>query len=176
MKTTDNRPGSLETGSIGLRWLVVFGGVTRSGHRRARRVASRGLDDGLDVVWFDGWGETDSDRMRIESASSDAESNLMVVSFAAELSHTVSGRLRKGGWLRTFAIGRQLWRFLRKVGAVLQPRACWLTVRVDVRRLAGHSAPVAIVYTDDQSITSAWYASRIWETVPVSTDPTADPG
>lgn len=175
MTTGDNSPGIPGIGSIGPRWLVVFGGVTRSGHRRARRVASRALDDGLDVVWFDGLGETDSDPMRIESSSSDVESNLVIVPFAAELSRTLSGRLRSGGWLRTSPIGRQLWRLLRKVGSVLQPRACWLTVRADVRRLAGHSPPVAIVYTDDQSITSAWYASRIWETVPVSTDPTTDP-
>ncbi|HJQ90485.1 MAG TPA: hypothetical protein VJ950_02160 [Acidimicrobiia bacterium] len=175
MTTTDNSTGNLGIGSIGPRWLLVFGGVTRSGHRRARRVISRALDVGLDVVWFDGLGETESDPMRIGPLSSDVESNLVIVPFDADLTRTLSARMRSGGWLRTSPIGRPLWRFLRKVGSVLQPRACWLTVRADVRRLAGHSPPAAIVYTDDQSITSAWYASRIWETVPVSSDPTTDP-
>lgn len=42
-------------------WVLVFGGVTREGNRRARRAARSSIKRGHSVVWFDGFGETFED-------------------------------------------------------------------------------------------------------------------
>lgn len=39
-------------------WVLIFGGVTREGNRRARRAARSALADDLSVVWFDGFEES----------------------------------------------------------------------------------------------------------------------
>jgi hypothetical protein len=54
-------PGALDVGSQSARWVLVFGGVTREGNRRARRGAARALEEGWSVVWFDGYGEVFED-------------------------------------------------------------------------------------------------------------------
>ena len=43
-------------------WVVVFGGVTREGNRRARRAINAALEADLSVVWFDGFSERWDDR------------------------------------------------------------------------------------------------------------------
>ena len=42
-------------------WVLVFGGVSREGNRRARRAAAKALDNGFDVVWMDGYAEVFKD-------------------------------------------------------------------------------------------------------------------
>lgn len=155
-----------EAPGIGSEWILLLGGVTRSGHRRAQRVLEEALRSGLDVVWFHGLTETEPHAVDV----SDSTSGLTIIGFGEQLRATVSGRLRSGDGLRTNAIGRQLWRGLRKIGGLLQPRACWRVIEEDIRRLAEKTPPTSIVYTDDQAITSAWYASRIWPGAPVATD------
>ena len=38
-------------------WVMIFGGVTREGNRRARRAVSASIRKGWNVVWFDGFDE-----------------------------------------------------------------------------------------------------------------------
>lgn len=57
----------IELGDIGEHlpddpWIVVFGGGSREGNRRARRAIGRALESDLSVVWFDGFGERWEDR------------------------------------------------------------------------------------------------------------------
>lgn len=161
--------GALNAQGIGPDWMLILGGVTRSGHRRAQRVADQALKSGLDVVWFDGLVDTDP-TTGVGPEESGVSPRLVVVEFGGKLEETLSGRLRAGDGLRTSSMGRQVWRVLRKVGGILQPRACWRVVQSEVRRLSEQTDPIAIVYTDDQAITSAWYASRIWKNASVATD------
>lgn len=42
-------------------WVLILGGVSREGNRRARRAARQALEGGLAVVWFDGFAETHDD-------------------------------------------------------------------------------------------------------------------
>jgi len=163
--------GELDPSPISERWILVLGGVTRQGHRRASRAAATALASGLDVVWFDGYDETEEGFPReFPSAGKDEGGHLVTVDFAEAESHTVSGRLRDGGRLKASPMGRWVWKqLLRRIGSLLRPRACWATIRSDIRILSDRRTPDAIVYTDPVAITSAWYAARIWTGVSVST-------
>lgn len=154
---------------IGPDWVLILGGVTRTGHRRAQRVTELAGNSGLDVVWFDGLVDDESPLETVPDETG-STTTVVVVTFGEELRRTMSGRMRSGDGLRQNALGRQVWRVLRKVGGLLQPRACWRVIEKDVRELANLTPPAGIVYTDDQAITSAWYASRIWRSAPVATD------
>lgn len=144
--------------------------MTKTGHRRAQRVAERAENAGLDVVWFDGLLDDSFATSPIQESETPGSTRLTVIPFGEGLRQTMSGRMRSGDGLRTNAIGRQLWRMLRKVGGLLQPRTCWRVIAKDVGKLSHGTPPTSIVYTDDQAITSAWYASRIWRGAPVTTD------
>lgn len=54
--------GDIEHHHLENPWIVVFGGVTREGNRRARRAIRAALEAGLSVVWFDGFSERWDDR------------------------------------------------------------------------------------------------------------------
>jgi len=161
--------GYLHPTSLSDTWVLIFGGVTREGNRRARRATAVALASGNDVVWFDGFEETDPDtgnRVPLDSAVSDE--GLFILGFVEREAQTLSAKLRLGGRLRSSSLARKLWyAVLRRVGLVLRPRACWKAVRDDVRVLAAASAPASILYCDDYSITSAWRAGRLWESTPI---------
>lgn len=169
MTVTYLKPGQLNLGLIGDPWLLVLGGVTRQGNRRARRAVSTALDSGLDVVWFDGHDQTDGGTMqRAPVEPQSPGGRLVIVDFHEAEARTMSSRLRLGHTLRANTVRRWIWRhFLRRIGSLLRPRACWTTIRPDIRVLSRHTTPDSIVYGDDFAITSAWYTARIWETVPV---------
>lgn len=46
-------------------WILVLGGITREGNRRARRACRDAIDTGLNVVWFDGFEESFDDGSRV---------------------------------------------------------------------------------------------------------------
>lgn len=171
MKTAYFPAGRLDVSAVGDRWLLLLGGVTRQGNRRARRIASSALQSGLDVVWFDGFEETDEgSSMRVPLDVVEPGGSLVIVGFENAERRTLSGRLRLGGSLRANPLGRWIWKLLfRRIGSMTRPRACWAVVRSDIRALARHGIPEAIVYGDDYAITSAWYAGQLWRSAPLST-------
>lgn len=68
-------------------WIVVFGGVTREGNRRARRAIRAALEEGLSVVWFDGFSERwdeqrSSDRVPLDVPVPDGK--VVVVDYRGE--------------------------------------------------------------------------------------------
>lgn len=68
-------------------WIVVFGGVTREGNRRARRAIKAALESELSVVWFDGfsegWGQGQSpDRVLLDVPV--PEGSVIVIDYETE--------------------------------------------------------------------------------------------
>lgn len=164
--------GHLGQDSISRPWIVVFGGVTRIGNRRARRAAARALSWGMDVVWFDGYEEVhpSGSRVRLKASPTDG-AKVVVVGFRNEESSGLAGRLRNRTAGDQEVETSRLWSpTTRRVGNLLRSRACWTAVREDVRRISGIEDPKFIVFTDDHMITSAWYAGRIWAATPICSD------
>lgn len=169
--TSTYEPGDgPQAGTVREPWVLVFGGVTRMGTRRARRAVSEALESGFDVVWFDGSGDEQQETRKPVRLDRGGIGRLHIVAYVDAEAATLASRLRSGRALQSNPLLRALWRHvLRRIGSLLRARACWTTIRPDVKRLARGSAPAAIVCGDDHSITSAWYASRIWPDAPVST-------
>lgn len=67
-------------------WLLVFGGVTREGNRRARRATEAALRSGMSVLWFDGFGEqmagAETDRVPLDAPTEDGR--LLVIDYTRE--------------------------------------------------------------------------------------------
>jgi hypothetical protein len=164
MTTTIISPQQMLPDALAPGWVLIFGGVTRPGNRRARGSATRALASGLDVVWFDGFEETYPDTTeRVPLDDPDPSARLVIVGFASTEEDTLAGRLRTGDVFRKNPVTRWLWaHFLRRMGSLLRARACWTSVRNLVGQLVDNPPPSAIVFGDDYSITSAWYAGRIW--------------
>lgn len=171
MTTTYVTVGELDTDAIGQRWVLVLGGVTRVGNRRARRAATEALQSEFDVVWFDGFeAKHPMTNDRVELELEGETTTLHVVGFGVAEVNTLAGRLRLSKALQTNPVVRVIWRYLlRRLGTFLRARTCWGLIRPDVRRLSDGTPPSAIVFGDDYSITSAWYAGRIWDDVPLAT-------
>ena len=151
-------------------WILVFGGVTREGNRRARRSCSEALNSGFDVIWFDGFEEKllHSDQ-RVPLKGGNAQQRLDIVGYSDRYTTSLSGRLIAAHWMRRRPVTRWIWRkVMRRIGRALRPRSGWTTIRAEVRALAKSTDPTRIVYCDDYAITSAWHAARIWRSVPIS--------
>ena len=108
MTTGPVRVGQLDTDSIGSRWLLLIGGVTKQSHRRGRRVAESALASGLDVVWFDGLD--DRDPSPDSAGLTGAWSNALIVDYTQDLANTLAGRLRASTLRGSTVISRNLWR------------------------------------------------------------------
>lgn len=67
-------------------WVLVLGGVTREGNRRARRAVREATSGGLSAIWFDGFDERyeDAREMRVELGGDLDYSNVVVVCYADE--------------------------------------------------------------------------------------------
>ena len=165
--------GSLEPNLIKRPWIVIFGGVTRIGNRRARRAANRALTWGLDVLWFDGYEESDSvtgARVRLKARPSN-DAKLIVVGFKQREASTFAARLRGNSKTRDGSRVNKVWRGMAgRFGRLFRARTCWSIVRADVRSLSEVADPSFIVYVDDHTLTSAWYAGRIWRSSPICSD------
>lgn len=170
MSAIRNSEPRLDADQIPVPWVLVFGGVTRVGNRRARRAIDQAAGEGWGIVWFDGFCErSDKTGERVPVKGADTM-QLTVVEFSQEEERTLSGRLRLGTVWRRNRIGQFFWtRFGRRLGLILRPRACWKVVASDVHQLRTVPAPCAIVYGDEFALTSAWYAGRMWSSPPIGT-------
>lgn len=149
------------------RWILILGGVTRLANRRARRIAVEALEEGIDVVWFDGF-EEQTDGVRVPLEVEDHDGALWVVGYSATEAGSLAGRLNSGSRMASNRIGRALWKtFGRRLGRILRPRAGWKAIRSSIRSLANGPAPRSIVYCDVYAITSAWHSARLWPKAPI---------
>jgi hypothetical protein len=154
---------------VGDRWALILGGVTRQGNRRARRIATKMLKEGLDVVWFDGFEErSKDDGTRVPLDLDELDGSLTIVGYGESDAKSFAGRLRTGSRMRSNPLTRALWRvLLRRLGTILRPRAGWLIIRPAVEQLSSLPAPRLIVYCDVYSITSGWYSGQLWRSTPI---------
>ena len=162
----------VEPKHVGESWVLVFGGVTRPGNRRARRVVVKALKKGFDVVWFDGFEERYEDtEVRVPLDETVFDASLAIVDYEETERKTFAGRLRSGDGLRSNTLTRTIWKVvLRRLGTILRPRAGWSAIRPGVESLAKGTAPQLIIYCDEYAITCAWYAGRLWRSVLISAD------
>lgn len=153
---------------VGPKWALLLGGVTRQGNRRARRLAVEMLQDGLDVVWFDGFEEASRDGERVPLDVGDVDTGLTIIGFRADDERSWAGKLRAGTGMKSNPITRALWQFLlKRIGTALRPRTCWKIAQPVVDELAKNSTPQIVVYCDIYALTSAWYVGRRWRAVPI---------
>jgi hypothetical protein len=161
--------GFVDPPSVSVSWVLILGGVTRHGNRRARRVAVQMLKDGLDVVWFDGFEERDVDSgSRVPLEVPDVHPEITIVGYRDAEDRSLAGRLRTGSGLKANPFTRAMWKLvLRRIGTVLRPRAGWKAIKPEIEMLAAGPAPRLIVYCDVYAITSAWYAGNQWTSTPI---------
>lgn len=75
-------------------WLLILGGVTRSGNRRARRFAALALELGHNVVWLDGFEEAlDEDGMRVPLDTEAPRAGLTVIGYRDPEQRIILNRL-----------------------------------------------------------------------------------
>jgi hypothetical protein len=173
-------------------WMLVFGGVTREGNRRARAATDVSAGMGLPVVWFDGYREgfDGQPETRVALDMTDSNTQVLIVDYSEdEKSHWVNrmvdsiptmllrplqateGRFQSGFLRRLHsALGRAIRAFrksvLRRISQIFRGAVGWSLVKNDVNAIAKLvSPPVQIVYGDDFAFTQAWHAVRIWPEV-----------
>lgn len=160
-------------------WVLILGGVTREGNRRARRTASAALESGISVVWFDGFEESyesrEGERVPLNQHRSAVGVPITIIGYAEhERGHWLNRMfnplaglerpLPTGGLSRTI-----LTKVLRRISLIFRGVIGWRLVKPDIEELARTApAPIQIVFGDDFALTQAWYAARIWTRVPAA--------
>lgn len=142
-------------------WLLIFGGITHAGRRRASRFAERGSEKDLAIVCFDGYSS--------EPVSECGEA--VVIAYAHLELDSIGARLARytpPGEGRLILLFRKL---VRRIGTLFRPYLTWRLLRPVVLGLGSARAPVAIAYCDDSAIPLAWHAARMWSAPPVISDP-----
>lgn len=178
------------------RVVVVFGGVTRSGDRRARRQLRRAVAAGCDAVWFDAWEGVVHLPTRVERHvfEADQDQTVVVVGYRALERNLLVNRLPNGnrfirqvlerrgllqqpGVVRTMRVFDALWGRLAfpvlvAVAKVARGRMAWPEVAPLVAAVADHlDAPECLIFTDDHSLPVAWNAARfVWRDCPASNE------
>ena len=176
-------------------WILIFGGATREGNRRARRAIRNAVDGDTSVLWFDGFGERGEGREsgRVPLDVSVPDDRVVVIDYSVEerghwlnrmvdtvpdvllkpvvkaenLTRDTRGkqtpvltRMRRA-LERILALIKK--KILKKIAVIFGGRVGWKMVRGDVIHLSEHaSAPSHIIFGDDNAMTLAWYAARLW--------------
>lgn len=165
-------------------WVLVIGGVSREGNRRARRASREAAARGLDVVWLDGYEECDPEnpenRLPISELVGDGET--VILGFKDAERRQFLNRLSLGDsrtrlssgdkngdeiGLRRQPRGGILGKVLRRANKALRGYLIWRRLRPTIRELKANSpAPSAIVYGDGHAVPTAWHTVRIWRNAP----------
>lgn len=166
---------------------VIFGGITRSGDRRARRNVRAAVEDGCDVIWFDGWeGREDSpDGSRRQPLDSALDGTVVIIGYREMERNLVVNRLpqmnrRIDKGVKSLPIGnsrpvrRALALFdsaftssvrpwLKFVSSVFRGWFAWRRLSAVVAEVARRQPVVlSLVYVDDYSLPLAWNAAHHW--------------
>jgi hypothetical protein len=175
--------------NISAPWVLVIGGVSRDGNRRARRAAREAASDGLNVLWLDGYEETypGEENTRVPIEGLDGPGSVIVAGFRLQERSGLLNRLSFGSpkagatdyetddgaeWgssssqIRRAITGVRKALF-RKINQVFRGYLLWRLLRPTLAHL--HDSlpqPRSIVYCDDYTIPAGWHAARIWD-VPI---------
>ena len=155
-------------------WVLVLGGCTRLGNRRARRNVKGALELGCRVVWFDGFEEEIGGHgVPVGGVESGGELRVVGLRAAEELATSRTLRARIARWLSTGSPGPRrhtLARWSRRSVQIGRSRRfCRLQLPV-VDQAVTSALPAAIVYCDDVALTTAWRLSRRWPHVWVGSE------
>jgi len=174
--------------SITSPWVLIFGGISRDGNRRARRSAREAVREGVNVLWLDGFEERypGQNPVRVPIDDLEGTGSVTVAGYRFQERSTLLNRLSYGPPKENYsgpesdqdpfdATNSRLYqafrsfrtRLFRKIGQAFRGYLIWRLLRPTILRLHESSPhPVAIVYCDDHTIPSGWHAARIWEEVP----------
>lgn len=176
-------------------WILILGGLSRAGNRRARRVVAGVVGRGAVPVWIDGFDERreeDGERVVIDGLADDArvlvvpcaeqERSLSEHGFTMRCSRWVGGtysalerrRVATPVVRRGRGAAKLLERSLARAGGVGRGRRLWHLLRPELDSIDLDQRPTAVVYCDDYALTSAWYLSRRWPDVEASGGPSFD--
>lgn len=180
--------GHLDPEVINDPWVLVLGGISRAGNRRARRAARAAVRTGYHVLWFDGFEEVDPhhpDR-RLEVLEPTGPDQVTVLGYKiverhqllnrlafGKLPETETGAIANGGdkkrWigLMIFRLALRIRkRIIRKIYKAVRGYLNWRKLRPEILKLRSLPNPAFIVYCDEYATPSAWHATRIWDKVP----------
>jgi hypothetical protein len=155
-------------------WILILGGVSAAGNRRALRLASEIAEEGLAAYWIDGFreradgadlavevdgisGGAEIDVLTIVERLSEADQRALLARFASVL----QSMLIEGGG----RIGQRFMsvpKILYKASGLGRGRRYWAAVHGELELLEPLEPPVGIAYCDDTALTAAWHLARRW--------------
>lgn len=155
-------------------WVLLLGGCTRPGNRRARRTVGKAIELGLQVIWIDGFEEeVEGQSVPVEGIATDA--GLIIVGVReAEVAATHQttrakvARLLPNG--SSNAGVQRISRFLRRSLQIGRSRRFHRLQQAVINQITTSTPPAAVVYCDDTAITTAWHLSRRWPQVVVDSE------
>lgn len=149
--------GELASMTVLVGWVAVFGGDSRPGNRRARRLIAEIGEQGLLAVWFDGFEEISEEngvRVPVDGCE-DPDADVLILPFRGREDKRLLSRLEA-------SMPRSIARWVRRLNFALSSLFSWRTLRPELRLLEAWDPPTAIVYCDDSSLATAWHAARLW--------------
>ena len=155
------------------RWILLLGGTTRVGNRRARRLVVELTKLGASVMWVDGFVETvpgAQGRVPIDGVPLGHKVEILEVKseFVAASRHSLSAltepllvRLAKTG-SRASSLARRFATFTRRLENLGRGRRFWSVVRRNLDEVGLGEPPTAVLYCDDSALLAAWHLARRW--------------
>jgi hypothetical protein len=179
----------LDSVDVSSPWVLVIGGVSRDGNKRARRAAREAASEGLNVLWLDGYEEAEpgegTTRVPIEGLN--GPGSVVVAGFRLRERSSLLNRLSYGSPKGSHSVaetedgvgfdpptshfGRAIAKLrktlFRKFNQVFRGYLLWRLLRPTLANLHDSSPPpTSIVYCEDYTIPTGWHAARIWD-VPI---------
>ena len=155
-------------------WVLVLGGCTRPGNRRARRFVKSAVERGFGAVWLDGF-EEEIDGRRVPVAELAAGADVRIVGLRAmdEASNRRTVRSRLARLIGSGSPGprrKQLARSVKRLVQVGRGRRFRSIQMPIIDELAVACRPAEVVYCDDLALATAWELSRRWPDVRVGSE------
>ena len=142
-------------------WVLVLGGVSRAGDRRARRAVLAALEANTNVIWFDGFERPDDDATE-DPTIEPTNGELLIVGFRDAERRLFLNRIENvfGSTPKRRKFRNQ---FVRPLGTVTRSYRNWILLRPTLRSMMPVvSSPTQIIWSDDFSLASAWHIARLW--------------
>ena len=155
-------------------WVLVLGGCTRPGNRRARRDVKTAVEHGFRAVWLDGFEEeVDGCRAPIADLAAGAEVRIVRLRAMDEASNRRTVRSRLARLIGSGSPGprrKQLARSVKRLVQVGRGRRLRSIQMPIIDELAVSSRPDEVVYCDDLALATAWELSRRWPDVRIGSE------
>lgn len=159
-------------------WLLVLGGATTAGRRRALDVVHLDLMPGAEVWWLDGADlPLDVDDIGEPNGiiGGGSDRTLLVWACGSDLGKAIADRrlVRFGSGLGTSEaleplrrIGHQVAQLAKRAGGLARGREYHQLVDQMLTAVAVSRPPSAVIHCDDVAVAAAWHLARRWPAVP----------